>query len=744
MVIKILSFLFVSYAGTIQIDNTEDILQSTDKTDYIMLFSNLVSFAQNFWWLLCTLVFIIGVIIYIIRFRNMVNQGTRKQIDSFINEKKYIPELFVETNNTKEVLRYFIYGHKWKERVINQYNDLFANHEGEIIKNAFKSNSSLLFKLNKHGSVKKLKKYLSSINKTLEHNITPEDFSSDFKDSIYITIVNQRRYQYKLNYLTDYYEALDSRYMILTGSAGNGKTNLLCSICELILKLRYPCIFINSRDVSNNIDEFFYSKVSIPKFFKEHFQLILSLKLFLGRLFRQKLFIVIDAVNENNTSSFLCNLPIFINKMLKYKNINIIVSCRNEYFDLKYKEVLVKKIQYKPFVYDVKSTTLSKAAEEKLFNVYSKYYNFQGHISESAKSKLLKQLLLLRMFFETHQDSTENTLFLDKYAIFKKYIEQLSDKNGTRIDQLTDRIASSMIKTESYNEIPVDSISENIQEREDIKKIADESILISRKIKVNENTIIESDYEVIYFVFDEMRDYCLAKYILYRYNSNDAVPDAVYKFIDKLNSDKPSCFEGIVAYLYEYYKSQRNYSTCDYILAHYTSNEYSALNQRRYIIKEIGDLGIRMILNSSGVEHFEKQYILSRLINAPDTHVLSFVNYVFESDIYGGHINLDLFIDIIFLIKSRKDVILILKYSIGSRFDDILLNRNNLLETLVKLNKQKYDSFLRFFEFLLLLILFFKGDFYEIIVKALKKYPEYNGIKALLLERVKKTGWLYE
>ncbi|MBQ9550024.1 MAG: hypothetical protein IJU87_04350 [Lachnospiraceae bacterium] len=43
-------------------------------------------------------------------------------------------------------------------------------------------------------------------------------------------------------------EAAQSRYYVLTGSAGNGKTNMLCSITELLIHLKQGVVFSAALD----------------------------------------------------------------------------------------------------------------------------------------------------------------------------------------------------------------------------------------------------------------------------------------------------------------------------------------------------------------------------------------------------------------------------------------------------------------------------------------------------------------
>ena len=71
-------------------------------------------------------------------FEKKQNIVAQKQIEFFKNNKKYLEKIYIELDNTKEVLRYFIYGNKWKQRLISIYNSLFDNPDGDIFKENIK------------------------------------------------------------------------------------------------------------------------------------------------------------------------------------------------------------------------------------------------------------------------------------------------------------------------------------------------------------------------------------------------------------------------------------------------------------------------------------------------------------------------------------------------------------------------------------------------------------------------------
>lgn len=68
------------------------------------------------------------------------------------------------------------------------------------------------------------------------------EFKPEYKESQFLFEILHYPYTDMLGYLHRCSKAANSKYFILTGSAGNGKTNLLCSISELLISLKETVI----------------------------------------------------------------------------------------------------------------------------------------------------------------------------------------------------------------------------------------------------------------------------------------------------------------------------------------------------------------------------------------------------------------------------------------------------------------------------------------------------------------------
>ena len=70
----------------------------------------------------------------------------------------------------------------------------------------------------------------------------------------------------------------------------------------------------------------------------------------------------------------------------------------------------------------------------------------------------------------------------------------------------------------------------------------------------HEGTIARNEKEVVYFVFDEMRDYCLARQILLNNVSAYYVDgESVIEKLKQLKASGASCAEGVIHYCYVFF-----------------------------------------------------------------------------------------------------------------------------------------------------------------------------------------------
>lgn len=672
---------------------------------------------QNLWWLF-VLIFTIFVLVFsLFSINRKANKYTRKVIQRLINDGKYIPGVFVELNDSKEILRYFIYSKKWKKRLIGSYNFIYDNAYGDILKKAC-DNTSMCFRLKRKASQKEV---MDAVNTAYElhDNFRKSDveFKSDYKESQVLFEILHYPYTETLGSLVQYCKAANGKYLILTGSAGNGKTNLLCSISELLINLNEATIFLNSRDIEGNILDFLFSELGLPDLYMKHKEIYLYLVNLLLTIQHKHLFIIVDAVNENDSNGFGSRIATFINKITEYSRVKVIVSCRNEYYKERFRECLVEKVDISAFEFDLKEQHYTFAAINKIIRAYSKFFNYSGNISPTVRDMLSEQLLLLRIFFEVNKDSNIDVFSIRKHELYAQYIEVIKQNSGEYIVKMLDTVADFMIEKENYDEISLSDLEKAGITSELIKKTVDSSILLSKKLVFHEGTIARNENEVVYFVFDEMRDYYLARRILLENISADNVDgEAVLNKLKQLKATSASCEEGVIHYCYVFFRTDevvakldQTEKMCNSILDLYRIPEdrekksYWHMHHR----EEFQNLGLRIIL-TSGIElaDFEIAYIQDCLRKDPYEDGGIFFETMLDGTLYGGIYNLDIYLDILFGLKN-KDAILnaFRKISVRNnrddRFipDDFIQYYNKLVAPERKLQIQKVvELFLMCFE----------------------------------------------
>ena len=643
----------------------------------IDFFSSLSDKIQNLLWLGILIFTIFVLVISLFSIRRKANKFTNKQINHLIKDGKYIPGVFVELNESKEVLRYFIYSKKWRKRLIQNFNFIYDNVYGDILRKAYDT-PDMCYRLSRKTSLEKIEKTMKSTF-DFHNNFSKLDveFKPEYKESQVLFEILHYPYTDILGYLHRCSKAANSKYFILTGSAGNGKTNLLCSISELLISLKEAVVFLNARDIEGDVLEFLFYKLKLPETYRKHKDMYLYLVNLLLTIQHKHLFVVVDAINENDSEEFESKIATFVNKMTGYSRVKVLVSCRNEYYKERFRECLVEKVDIPAFEFDLKEQHYTLVAINQIIKAYSKYFNYSGNISNTVRNVLSEQLLLLRIFFEVNKDSNVDVFSIRKHEIYAQYIEVVKHNNGEYIVRVLDAIADFMIENENYDEISLSDLEKIGITSDEIKKTVDSSILLSKKLIFHEGTIAINENEVLYFVFDEMRDYYIARRILLRNISADNVNgEVVLDKLRQLRATGASCEEGVIHYCYMFFRTDevveklgKTEMMCNSILDLYRIPEgrerksYWHMHHR----EEFQNLGLRIIL-TSGIElaDFEISYIQDCLRKDPYEDGGIFFDTMLDGTLYGGIYNLDIYLDILFGLKN-KDAILNAFHKINAR-----------------------------------------------------------------------------
>ncbi len=477
----------------------------------------------------------------------------------------------------------------------------------------------------------------------------------------------------------NFVKAANSNYLVLTGSAGNGKTNLLCSIAELTEKLKQPVLLLNSRDIDKDIDDYILDCLRTPAIWRKHKELYYWFVNATLKLRGKHLFILIDAVNENDNPKFGEQLSSFINDKDRYHRFKIITSCRSEYYKDRFSKHLSDSIEQKHLIYDLRDGKYPNAAVQRIIKRYRNHFKYTGYMSSAVTHVICQHLLLLRIFFEVNEGSNEDILSIRKHEIFSEYIKWVKESKNSNIEEVLDTIADAMMTRMSFDDLEIDYISKF--QNEDLQKAFDETILLSKKLVSHKGTIANMESEYVYFVFDEMRDYCIARYIMKRNSTPISVNcDGIISDLMRLREAQVSCEEGVIQYAYVFFKTDTLLSEeerklyCKKILDFYRIEEgHKAQYYRTRHRVEFLNYGLKVLFATGfPLEEFEKDYICECLRICPNEDGGKLFDTTLEGTVVGLPNNLNLYFDILFGLGDIKIIVGAYKQMIARTYDDSL------------------------------------------------------------------------
>jgi len=389
---------------------------------------------------------------------------------------------------------------------------------------------------------------------------------------------------------------------------------------------------------------------------------IYSLFLFLKRKY---LFVIIDALNENDIKGFHDTFKAFFNRLGNFRRIKILVSCRSEYFNERFEKIFNEMdIQFTKI--KINQGKYSKRAKEKALINYQKYFNVKGTIIDSAKDKLFTSLLLMRIFFEVNKNKDVNTLELRNAEIYKQYIKQISEKyqecnSSINFQEVLNRITKLMLDSNLFDGVLINDLKLTNEELDIFKSMLDENLIINKKIKEGTG-ITEIENEIIYFVFDELRDFCISRKILIDCEKQEKIDyKELFGFLYNLNKNKLSPLEGVLKYSYYYLKNDSKNPNrlifCKKILIEFGDViKYDFLDYQKNIFS---NFGILMILaDSTYIEEFELEYLIKSMRLSRDFWNL--LNILLNNEFTGCGLTVKIFLFIIlrYTIKSIRNIIL--------------------------------------------------------------------------------------
>ena len=219
-----------------------------------------------------------------------------------------------------------------------------------------------------------------------------------------------------------------AKIFLVTGMAGQGKTNFVCDLVENQFRVfEVPTIFIPARSLNyypgpNRVLSYITNNRFAPdlKNLHELFALLNSV----AEESKKPFVIAIDGINEvGDLDGFVAELRVFIEAVCQYDFVKVIITCRNEFFDHKFAGVF--EPQFSDHLYRVKDlrNEMSDNNKSRLLHAYLRHFRIIASLSRHASEFLENDLILLRIFSEIHEGKNIGYVpDIYKGDIFEKYL----------------------------------------------------------------------------------------------------------------------------------------------------------------------------------------------------------------------------------------------------------------------------------------------------------------------------------
>ncbi len=362
---------------------------------------------------------------------------SRKANNSFFSERvinknidsgKYLPATFLEELTAKEKARSFVAPHKMYPQVYEKVTKLNFDHYNHVqflkgLKGNFKLQVGKWSIEGKTIDIERLRNTIGELYAYLEKRRTK--LAQDGNDG-WLTARKVERLEKQL-------ELMNKQVMVVTSDAGQGKTNFVCDLVLNVLKADgIPYVFTNAYELSaeqlaksiaaeyNFIGDCSLEEVVVKAehYCHQHLQYVI---------------IVIDGLNEHPKQGlFKANLARVLDAVKEHQHVKVLLTCRKQFYDGNYqviKQVMGDGLTELNLDRRHRTWDAAESTEDTcLIERYAAYFESKAPTDQEIRNELLKDLLLMRIFFQDYQkQDLSNTVHIDYVDLYARYYSQLCD-----------------------------------------------------------------------------------------------------------------------------------------------------------------------------------------------------------------------------------------------------------------------------------------------------------------------------
>lgn len=492
------------------------------------------------------------------------------QVQKNIRSGKYLPDVFLERQDLKEHLRYFVDPFLFSTYVVDKVNRLnfdrlnrgrrlWGKQKFKFKTSPFKVDISVPTFSQLYNDIEKLCNYVEERGKSLSGHSNEDYFSSS-----------------KCGKRTKDLKFLTKKVCLLTGNAGQGKTNFICDFTKnVLLKRHIPFIYLNGYEIDSSDIEKTFVKALCPTLDLTFEKVMSELNLYCSSK-RKPFVLIIDGLNENpHPDEFCRTLVDFMNRITSYDFVKTILTCRSEYLKENFSELTINldnKLLIENDIYQY----IQVENQDLLLENYFKYFKIKAVLTDNVRIKLVENLLLLRIFCEANKDKNLGQInHINQDSLFTQYYTTMLDRvaeahdwverkvlRTNKIKKFFAMIIQSMIENDKFFNVPLDDLMAKFEESDEnmFLRFLDENILLRKDLAETQNPF--ENTEVVNFTYDTFRDYLVAHYIIDSFRGNASEQK---RLISKYTSDGHQLKEGIVPYIFVHTKNSENSEILKYM-----------------------------------------------------------------------------------------------------------------------------------------------------------------------------------
>ncbi|WAR43332.1 SMEK domain-containing protein [Methylomonas rapida] len=449
-----------------------------------------------------------------LQFRNNLDAFlgvSQQKIEDEKRTKKYIPSVFVETSETKEEMRYFANPMFFYRKIdddlrridLAYFNELLGMAKIEPVADNLRGITTLTAPNNLSELRARLVQQRTALEAIQEHvspfswygdraeRFAPSDYLTGYWEVFRHSIESSGSGVFRsLEKVSKKIGIAQAKIFLVTGMAGQGKTNFICDLIENQFRaFEVPTIFIPARSLNDyprpsRILSYIRNNRFAPDVSNLHD--LLTLLNNVAEECQKPFVIAIDGINEvGDLDGFVAELRVFLEALCQYDFVKIVITCRSEFFDHKFADVFER--QFSDHLYRVKDlrNEMSEDNKSRLLSSYLRHFKIKANFSKRSTEFLENDLILLRIFSEIHEDKDIGYVpDIYKGDIFEKYLVMKVEGFPTYLRQKAlkslYKICSQMLADENFSLISVEGFDDT--ERQIIERLIGEDIILRREV----------------------------------------------------------------------------------------------------------------------------------------------------------------------------------------------------------------------------------------------------------------------